>query len=336
MYSPVSTLSSSRQRCVLHAAGAAPIALQVQRSDRADAPDLLYVHGATFGADLSVFFPFDGRSWADVLTLAGWNTWAFDFVGFGASGRYPVEVRQPAGAIEVAVQDLQRVVEAIRQRNGGRPVVLLAHSRGGAVAARYAGEHAAHVRALVLFAPIVARPQAVAPAPAGRELPSHYPLSAWAQYRRFIEDVPRGHPQVLADSHMQAWAERFLATDPASVTRSPPAVLVPSGPVADIAALWSGRALYDAGRISAPTLLVRGEWDSLCTDADADRLLSTLAAAIKQDAKIPSATHLMHLEEQRTQLYETVNRFLGDVLAGAVGSDAARPSGSGRVALSSI
>ena len=64
-----------------------PIALQVQRAARAEAPDVLYVHGATFGAELSVFFPFDGVSWADALTQAGCNAWGFDFVGFGAPSR---------------------------------------------------------------------------------------------------------------------------------------------------------------------------------------------------------------------------------------------------------
>ena len=98
-------------------------------------------------------------------------------------------------------------------------------------------------------------------------------------------------------------------------TRSPPAVLTPAGPLADIAALWSGQALYDPGKVQAPTLLVRGEWDTLCTDGEAQRLLSGLAAPIRQDVKIPRATHLMHLEQQRCALHATVNRFLEEVTA---------------------
>jgi alpha-beta hydrolase superfamily lysophospholipase len=301
---------------MLDAAGAPSIALQVQRAAHpyADVPDVLYVHGATFGADLSVFFPLGEGSWADALTRAGWNAWGFDFAGFGASGRYSSNLTQPAGTIEDAVDDLRRAVAAIQERNGGNPVILLAHSRGAAVAARYAGENAAHVRALVLFAPIVARPPSAASA-GQPELPSHYLLSVWAQYRRFIEDVPRGQPQVLAEAHMQAWARQYLASDPQSGAREPPAVLTPAGPVADIACLWSGHELYDPARIKAPTLLVRGEWDSLCTDADASGLLSSLATRIRHDVKIPRATHLMHLEQQRAQLHLSVNRFLKEITA---------------------
>lgn len=305
--------SPARERFLLEAPGAAPISLQVQRSGRPDALDVLYVHGATFGADLSLFFPFEGGSWADALTANGHHAWGFDFVGFGASGRYPADSPRPAASMDEAMQDLQRVVAAVRQRNGDRPLVLLAHSRGAVVAARYAGEHSQDVRALVLFAPIVVRSPVVASPPP--QLPSHYPLSAWAQYRRFIEDVPRGAPQVLSEADMQAWADQFLATDPASSTRRPPAVLVPSGPRADIAALWSGHALHDPARVRAPTLLVRGEWDSLCTDDDAQRLRSAMTGCVVQDVKIPCATHLMHLEQQRTELHAAVNRFLAGILA---------------------
>jgi pimeloyl-ACP methyl ester carboxylesterase len=304
-----------RERFTVSAGSEPDIALQVQRPDGGPArADVVYVHGGTFGADLSIYFRFDNRSWADGLADAGFAVWGFDFVGFGSSGRYAADLGRPAGDIGDAMRDLRRVVLAVRQRNGNKPVVLLAHSRGAAVAARYAGEHATDVRALILFAPIVSRPaDAAAPTPQATP-PSHYPLSAWAQYRRFVEDVPKGQPQVLNEGHMQVWGAAFLASDPTSATRMPPSVTTPYGPVADIGALWSGKALYDLARVVAPTLIVRGAWDSLCTDADARRMLQGLAAPVKEDVKVPRATHLMHLEQQRVELYAQVNRFLQEVL----------------------
>jgi hypothetical protein len=35
-----------------------------------DGPDVIYVHGSTFGCDLSLFFRIDGVSWADALERA--------------------------------------------------------------------------------------------------------------------------------------------------------------------------------------------------------------------------------------------------------------------------
>src|SRR5215470_20229946 len=58
---------------------------------------VLYVHGATFPSALSVAHRFDGRSWRDELADAGFHVWGFDFLGFGASDRYP-EMAEPAQA----------------------------------------------------------------------------------------------------------------------------------------------------------------------------------------------------------------------------------------------
>ncbi len=303
-----------REKLVLSSNGAPDIALQRQRPPaQPGRADVVYVHGATFGTDLSIFFPFEGQSWADNLAAAGFSVWGFDFVGFGSSGRFPNDIGRPAGDIEDAMRDLRRVVLAVMQRNGNQPVVLLAHSRGAAVAARYAGEYAKDVRALVLFGPIVSRSKGAAASPLPK-VPSHYPLSVWAQYRRFTEDVPKGQPQVLDEGHMQIWSAAFLSSDQTSSTRMPPSVTTPFGPVADIGALWSGKALYDPAKVVAPTLIVRGEWDSLCTDADAQRLMQALGSVDKADEKVPRATHLMHIEQQRTALYAHVHSFLNRTL----------------------
>ena len=307
---------TSREHITVAAIGKPDIALQVQRPESGIShTDVVYVHGGTFGADLSIYCPFDGRSWADTLVAAGFAVWGFDFVGYGKSARYCADMGRPAGDIDDAMHDLRRVIESIRERNGKRPAVLLAHSRGAAVAARYAGEYPSDVSALVLFAPIVKRSEPVAASAARAELPSHLPLSAWAQYRRFIEDVPRGQPQVLSEAHMQTWGDAFLASDPTSNQRTPPSVMTPCGPLADIGALWSGEALYDPAKVTAPTLIVRGEWDSVCTDADAESLLDALCSRTKEDVKVPRASHLMHLEQQRSALYLEVERFIRKVLS---------------------
>jgi alpha-beta hydrolase superfamily lysophospholipase len=325
----ITALSATpRERCMLAERGQPALALQVQRCGRTAAlADVLYVHGATFGADLSLYFAFDGGSsghlgaaqsgdspwerpggsWADALCAAGFDAWGFDFAGYGDSQRYPDDVDGMPCDIDDAGAQLRRVIAAVRTRNGGRPVVLLGHSHGGTVAARHAALHGDDVRALVLFAPAVQR--AAGPAPAA-PTQAHHLLTVWAQYRRFIEDVPRGHSPVLSDAHYDAWSAAFLRSDPAAALRTPPAVRTPSGPAADIAALWSGRPLFDAARITAPTLLVRGRWDSVCDDADAQRLLAALGTADKADVCIERATHLMHLEQQRGALYDAVNRFL--------------------------
>lgn len=72
--------------------------------------DVVYVHGATFPSDLSVFYRFDGKSWADALNAAGFNVWGFDFVGYGHSSRYGQELTQPRGTAQEALPQLLAAV----------------------------------------------------------------------------------------------------------------------------------------------------------------------------------------------------------------------------------
>ncbi|MDL2356256.1 MAG: alpha/beta fold hydrolase [Pseudomonadota bacterium] len=311
----MSTAPARRETIRLTAPAEPALALQVQRPHAGALGDVVYVHGSTFGADLSIFCRFDGRSWADAMNAAGLTVWGFDFAGYGASERYRQDSALPVGRIDAAAAQLQRVVAEVRARSGGAQLNLVSHSWGAAVAARYAATCPQDVGALVLFAPITVRAaDACAPTgyipPAAACAPAHYRLTLWAQYRRFVEDVPRGRPQPLDEAHFQAWGEAFLATDPGAGKRMPPSVLTPGGPQADVQALWSGQALYDPACIAAPTLLVRGEWDTVCTGADAHQLLRALGSARKSAVTIERATHLVHLESQRGLLYNAVNTFL--------------------------
>ena len=67
----------SRQAIKIAEPGQPTLALQVQRARVAatEAGDAIYVHGATFGADLSIFYRFDGRSWADEVNQIGVAAW---------------------------------------------------------------------------------------------------------------------------------------------------------------------------------------------------------------------------------------------------------------------
>jgi hypothetical protein len=68
---------------------------------------------------------------------------------------------------------------------------------------------------------------------------------------------------------------------------------------------------YDRAEIRLPVAIIRGEWDSLCTDADAAWLFRALKRArTRRDVKISRATHLMLLETDRFALYREAQTFL--------------------------
>lgn len=274
---------------------------------------VLYVHGATFASENAVFFRFAGRSWADALNDAGFSVWGLDFAGYGRSEIYPAMRHatppegEPLGRTPDAAAQIERAVRAIIAETGAEKVSIIAHSWGTMPAGRFAGEHPEWVERLVLFGPVVRR-ETLGGVP---QLGPWRFLTVAAQKRRFVEDVPAGAPAVLAEADFPAWAALYLRLDPTSAARTPPSVRTPNGPLADIMAAWSGQLAYDPGRIQAPTLIVRGAWDSLCGDADAAWLRQALTHARQvSDVKVPHATHLMHLETGRAALHAAVNDFL--------------------------
>jgi pimeloyl-ACP methyl ester carboxylesterase len=288
------------------------------------APAVVYVCGATFASEQAVGFRLDGRSWADELAAAGFEVWAFDFAGYGRSDRYPEMDDPPAagsplGRAPVAALQLERVVRFICDQRGGGRVSMLAHSWGTMPAAMLAMDSPELVERLVFFAPIAQR--AGGARADGASVGAWYPLSVEAQRQRFAEDVPAGHPQVLLDRHFKRWARSYLDSESRSTATGATTVRTPAGPAVDILAAWGGEIPYDPARICVPLCIIRGEWDSLCTDADARWLWDALAnLPLKRDVKLGKGTHLMHLEEGRSALYRETLAFLEDADSRSVGA----------------
>jgi pimeloyl-ACP methyl ester carboxylesterase len=274
---------------------------------------VLYVHGGTFPSSLSVAHQFDGTSWRDALCAAGFHVWALDFHGFGClSDAYPemdgpADAGPPLGRAADASAQLEHALRFICARHGIARVSLIAHSWGCIVAGHLAGRCPNLVDRMVWFGAIARRPRQGDPV----QLPAWRLISLQDQWDRFTCDVPAGKQPVLSRAHFADWGEAYLDCDPASRTRTPAAVKVPGGAFQDIFDAWAGELAFDPGLVRAPVAIIRGEWDSLCTDADARWMFDALAASrARRDIKIARATHLMHLETGRVNLYQEAETFL--------------------------
>lgn len=264
---------------------------------------VLYVHGGTFPSALAVAHRFDGRSWRDSLCDAGFDVWALDFQGFGFSSRYPGG-NVPLCGTEDASRQLEAAMRFILARQDTRSMSLIAHSWGTMVAGHVASRCPDLVGRMVFFGPIARRDGGGS----AQRLPPLRPISLTDQWNRFIAEVPAGEPPVLSKGHFEAWGQAYLDTDPGSRDRDPPSVMTPSGPFQDIFDAGVGVFPYDPANVRTPVMIIRGAWDSLCTDADAGWLTGRLHRA--RSVTIPRATHLMHLEENRYALYREAEAFL--------------------------
>lgn len=281
---------------------------------------VLYVHGATFPSALSIAHRFDRRSWRDHLCAAGYHVWALDFLGYGCSDRYPqmdhpADGTAPLCQAEDASRQIEAAVRAICQRLGVAAVSIVAHSWGTIATGRFAARCPELVERLVFFGPIARRESSGAP-PA---FPTWRAVTLQEQWERFTAEVPAGEPPVLSRRHFEDWGERYLDSDPQSRRTQPAGVRTPSGPWYDIGRALHGNLAYDPEQVRAPVAIIRGEWDSLCTDADAAWLMRALRSSpLRRDVKIGRATHLMHLETGRCALYREAETFLagGDLPPG--------------------
>jgi pimeloyl-ACP methyl ester carboxylesterase len=267
---------------------------------------VLYVHGGTFSSALSIAHRFDGRSWRDELCDAGFHVWALDFHGFGdLSSPYPdPDPHIPLGRTAEASRQLEQAVRFILGHHVVPRLSLIAHSWGTMVSGHLAGRCPELIDRMVFFGPIARRPHSAD----AQKLPAWRLITLQDQWDRFTADAPPDERPMLSKRHFEEWGEAYLDSDPASRDRQPQAVKTPGGAFQDIFDAWAGALSYDPALIQAPIKIIRGEWDSLCTDADAAWLLAAIPTA--RDTKIPRATHLMHLEENRYALYRETETFL--------------------------
>lgn len=273
-------------------------------------PSVLYVHGATFPAKLSIGYRIAGKSWADDLHSRGFDVWSFDFPGFGDSGRESrVRAGVPGRAVDAARQ-IERVVRYVRKRTAHPQIAIIAHSWGTIPAGIFAGEHPRWVSRLVLFGPIAQRNQEDETVP----LQPYRLVGESDQWKSFQSGVPAGEGSPIDAGEFRIWIRAYFESDSTSRQRTPPSVEVPAGPDADFADAWGGHFPYDPSRIRAPTMIVRGEWDAIARDADAEWLKKAMTNVPggAHDVKLPHGAHRMHLEKNRQALFDAVGDFLAE------------------------
>jgi pimeloyl-ACP methyl ester carboxylesterase len=278
---------------------------------------LLYVHGTSQAAETTFDLRLDGVSWMDYLAARGWDVWLVDLRGYGRSTRppemaAPAELNPPVCTTEVALGDFATAADFVCRKRRIERLAVMGWSWGTVIAASYAARHAERVSKVVLFAPAWLRDKRP-----GDEKP-------FGAYQTWTVDEARrnlqtGAPEAKRDALMPAawyaaWREAALATDPEGARKNPPVVRSPNGAPHDSRVYWaSGRPFYDPAAITAPTLIVHGEWDGLLPLSMAQAIFARLSSAPKKRlVEIGEGTHLLLLEKNRLQLFGEVQLFLDE------------------------
>ena len=294
-----------------------PENLGAARPDRT----ILCVHGATYPASTAFDLPLSGTSWMDYMAGRGFDVWSVDLRGYGRSTR-PAAMGQPATASppfargDAVLTDIAAALRHIREKRGVAKTVLVGWSWGTALVGRFAADNPNLVERVVLNAPLWLRdPPAPAPADA---LPAYRTVTRAQARERWLNGVPDAkRAGLIPPGWFEHWADATFATDPDGARQVPGVLRAPNGVLQDGREYWgAGRPYYDPAKITAPTMLVVGEWDRDTPPSQAVALFPLLTnAPAKRLTILGEGTHTMMLERNRGALFQAVQVFLEEAVA---------------------
>lgn len=268
---------------------------------------VLYIHGATQPSETVFDLPVGEGSWADYIASRGYDVWLVDVRGYGGSTP-PKDQSKPIATTAEAVEDLGAAVKYILARRGISKLQLIGWSWGTLITGSYAAAQPQHVAGLVLLGPPwLSSKTGTAPAGAWQE------WTAEASLKRLQTGVPEGQDdKIFPPAWKKTWEDALLASQPTAKASTPPKFRSPTGVVADGVQYWrANKAIYDPGKISAPTLLIRGEWDEVTPLNETQALFALLRnAPVRKLVEIPRASHFIEVETGRDALFREVQSFL--------------------------
>jgi pimeloyl-ACP methyl ester carboxylesterase len=289
-------------------------------SGRESSPDkiLLFVHGATYPAETAFDLPIEGVSMMDLIASRGYDVYLVDVRGYGHSTRppemsQPPEANKPIVSTKVAAHDLGAAVDYILKKRKVAKINVMGWSWGTSIAGSYTSEHNDKVEKLVLYAPQWIRSELATP-PA-TPLGAYRLVSKDSAKARWLKGVAEDKQAALIPPGVfEAWASATWATDPEASKHNPPMLRAPNGVMEDSANSYgAGKALYDPGKITVPTLLLHAEWDADLPSYQAQGYFAQLKnTPYKRLIELSEGTHTVMLEKNRMQFFHELMGFLDE------------------------
>jgi pimeloyl-ACP methyl ester carboxylesterase len=300
---------------------------------RGERPAVLMVTGATTSAIPVFDLEFQEYSWMTHLANAGFDVFAMDLTGYGFSPRPFMD--DPCNASTAQQQaflipnplsetcppsferlltspdsdrdEIDTVVDFIRELRGLDRVHLVGWSRGGARVGSYAAIHPEKVDRLVLFAPNYGQSAPDAP-PADLPLPGFAldvqgSAAFWGFWDADVKCEDQFDPQIR--DHIR---DSMLAFDPLGAEWGDAGVRRAPGLHGRATQFWGWNRSF-AGRVEAETLLVRGNLDTLVGPSQTDPLNEDLQSPHLY-LQIDCGSHFLAWERQHDILLRASSEWL--------------------------
>ncbi len=284
---------------------------------------VLILHGATLPSIIFDLAVFEGHSMLSYIAENGIAAYSLDYRGYGLSSK-PIEMDSPpvAGNLLIthidAVVDVHDVLKFINEQHPGKPIVFCGFSWGSTIAG-YIASTTNLAKKLILLGPVYSYKN-----PQWLELANPNDNTnlnpAIKNYRIALRERWCGlwdrelasnqifwrDPKVLEEllNHVEKSDSNW-----ANLTGKIGCIRIPTGVLADALRVYNQNPIYDASKITCPTLVLRGDHDSASLAADVSGIINTLTCH-KQLINVDNATHYGILERGAGRFFKAIIDFI--------------------------
>ncbi len=257
---------------------------------------VLFVHGSSMASQPTFDLQVPGRphsSAMDFFAGQGFDTWCVDMEGYGRSDKH----RDISSNIAEGADDLAAATDYIMKARDVQRFLVYGISSGALRAALFAERHPARVARLALDAFVWTGEGSPTLEERRKKLPQFLKMKRRPIDRAFIRSVfERDHPGCAEDKVIEAFAEAVIALDDS----------VPTGTYVD---MCSRLPVVDPGKISVPTLIMRGEFDGIAGFDDLLEFFKRLPNPDKQFAVMAGISHASFQQLNYLTVYHILHAF---------------------------
>jgi pimeloyl-ACP methyl ester carboxylesterase len=259
-------------------------------------PTVLFVHGSSMASQPTFDLDVPGRSDSSVMdwfAQRGFNTWTADMEGYGRSDKS----RDSKFFIGDGADDLAAVSDYIMKTRGVKKFLVYGISSGALRAALFAQRHPERISRLALDAFVWTGEGSPTLAERTKKLPQFQKMNRRPIDRAFIHSIfTRDHPGCAEERVIEAFADQVLALDDS----------MPTGTYVD---MCSKLPVVDPTKISAPTLIMRGQWDGIASFDDLMKFFDKLPNPDKQFTVMAGISHASFQQINYLMCYHILHAF---------------------------
>jgi pimeloyl-ACP methyl ester carboxylesterase len=261
-----------------------------------NAGTVLFVHGSSMASQPTFDLKVPGRPYSSVMDYfveRGFDTWCVDMEGYGRSDKN----RDISCDIANGADDLAAATDYIAKTRGTRQFLTYGISSGALRAAMFAQRHPDRVKRLALDAFVWTGEGSPTLEERKKKLPEFQKMRRRPMDRAFMRSIfSRDHPGCAEDKVIEAFADQVLALDDS----------VPTGTYVD---MCSKLPVVDPAKITAPTLIMRGQFDGIAGFDDLTEFFKKLPNPDKQFAVMAGISHASFQQINYMLVYHILHSF---------------------------